>query len=84
MENGRRMSSQTPKAMEDTYKVLESVVGLTKSLQPLVLDILIGLILALQIFSFLYHGPDRALSVYSNVRRESHTRGGYEQVGSSA
>ena len=83
MENGRRMSSQTPKAMEDTYKVLESVVGLTKSLQPLVLDILIGLILALQIFSFLYHGPDRTLSV-SNVRRESHTRGGYEQVGSSA
>ena len=75
------MSSQTPKAMEDTYKVLESVVGLTKSLQPLVLDILIGLIL--QIFSFLYHGPDRTLSV-SNVRRESHTRGGYEQVGSSA
>ena len=76
------MSSQTPKAMEDTYKVLESVVHLTKSLQPLVLDILIGLIL--QIFSFLYHGPDRTLSVYSNVRRESHTRGGYEQVGSSA
>jgi len=77
------MSSQTPKAIEDTYKVLESVVGLTESLQPLVLDILIGLILALQIFSFLYHGPDRTLSVYSNVRRESHTRGGYEQAGSS-
>jgi len=48
------------------------------------LDILIGLILALQIFSFLYHGPDRMLSVYSNVRRESHTRGRYEQVSSFA
>jgi len=67
------MSSQTAKAMEDTYKVIESIVGLTKSLQPLVLDILIGLILVLQIFSFLYHGPDRTLSVYPNVRRESHT-----------
>jgi len=78
------MSSQTPKVMENTYKVLESVVGLTKSLQPLVLDILIGLILVLQIFSFLYHGPDRMLSVYSNIRRESHTQGRYEQVGSSA
>ena len=78
------MSSQTPKVIEDTYKVLESVVGLTKSLQLLVLDILIGLILALQIFSFLYHGSDRMLSVYSNVRRENHTRGRYEQVSSFA
>lgn len=39
--------------IEETYKVLEFAVDFTKFLQPLILDILIGLVLALHIFSFL-------------------------------